>query len=120
MFSVEERQATIFEDASYRELSFWTGIVRNSPPVGAGAEPPVAEGRGMTRSPIFAASAFCHVPFSENAKSPVWNSCQDVVWVLLITEFGAYSFLTQSVQSCRADSALVESSCVSAAPAPQN
>ena len=61
----------------------------NSPPVGAGAAPPVAAGSGMTWSPILAASAFCQVPFSANPKSPVWNSCHEVVCVLPITELGA-------------------------------
>ena len=43
----------------------------------------------MTFAPICAAVAFCQVPFSPKAKSPVWNSCHEVVWVSLITEFGA-------------------------------
>ena len=39
--------------------------------------------------PAFFALASCQVPFSAKAKSPVANSCQLVVWVLLMTEFGA-------------------------------
>ncbi len=43
----------------------------------------------MTPAPICFAASFCHVPFSPKAKSPVWNSCQLVVWVFWMTEFGA-------------------------------
>ena len=70
-------------------MSFCTGMVKNSPPVGTGAAPPFSAGIWMTFAPIVAAPAFCQVPFSPNAKSPVWNSCHDVVWVFWITEFGA-------------------------------
>src|SRR3954462_9812601 len=74
----------------------------------------------MTSKPGSFAAAFCQVPFSENPKSPVCISCQLVVWVLLITEFGARPFFTQLVQRSRAATPPVESSCVSLAPEPQN
>ena len=63
----------------------------NSPPVGAGAVPPSLAGIGMMpySKPAFLALASCQVPFSAKAYSPVANSCQLVVWVLLMTEFGA-------------------------------
>ena len=38
--------------------------------------------------PAFLALPSCQVPFSANAYSPVANSCQLVVCVLLMTEFG--------------------------------
>ena len=34
------RQVTSFCEVAYRAVSFWTGTVTNSPPVGAGAVPP--------------------------------------------------------------------------------
>ncbi len=72
-------------------MSFCTGTVTNSPPVGAGAVPPALAGIGMMpySKPAFLALASCQVPFSVKAKLPVANSCQLVVWVLLMTEFGA-------------------------------
>ena len=70
-------------------MSFWTGIVKNSPPVGTGAEPPFSAGIAMTFAPIWAARLFCQVPFSPNANWPVWNSCHEVVCVSWMTEFGA-------------------------------
>ena len=72
-------------------MSFCTGTVTNSPPVGAGAVPPFAAGIGMMpySKPAFLALASCQVPFSAKAYSPVANSCQLVVWVLLMTELGA-------------------------------
>jgi hypothetical protein len=39
--------------------------------------------------PAFFTFPSCQVPFSPNAKSPVANSCHEVVCVLLMTEFGA-------------------------------
>ena len=71
------------------DVSFCTGIVKNSPPVGTGAAPPFSAGIEMTFAPMAAAPAFCQVPFSPKAKSPVWNSCHEVVCVFWITEFGA-------------------------------
>src|SRR6478735_6620563 len=70
--------------------------------------------------PAFLTLPSCQVPFSPNAKSPVANSCHEVVWVLLITELGAYPFFTQSVQRVRAWTALAESSFFRSAPEPQN
>ena len=64
-------------------------MVKNSPPVGTGAAPPFSAGIWMTLAPICAAVAFCQVPFSANATLPVWNSCQAVVCVSWMTEFGA-------------------------------
>ena len=85
------RHARIFCVVAYRPVCFCTGIVTNSPPVGAGATPPAFEGIGMMpySKPAFFALPSCQVPFSPNAYCPVANSCQLVVWVLLMTEFGA-------------------------------
>jgi hypothetical protein len=85
------KQLMIFSVAAYLPVSFCTGAVTNSPPVGAGAVPPACDGIGMMpqSKPVFLALASCQVPFSLNAKFPVANSCQLVVWVLLMTELGA-------------------------------
>src|SRR4029453_9189613 len=97
----------IFSLVAYRPVSFWTGAVTNSPPVGAGAVPPACDGIGMIpySKPVFLALASCQVPFSLNAKSPVANSCQLVVWVLLSTEFGAYPSLSHLVHRSSAATA---------------
>src|SRR3954447_19547748 len=97
-------------------------MLTNSPPVGAAAVPPLTPGTGMMpySKPAFLALASCQVPFSANAYLPVANSCQLVVWVLLITEFGAYPFFSQSDHSDSAETAAGESSWVRCAPPPQN
>src|SRR3954462_4992636 len=97
-------------------------MLTNSPPVGADAVPPPLPGTGMIpyAKPAFLALASCHVPFSAKAKSPLANSCQLVVCVLLITELGAYPFFSQSLHSATADTPSAESSLVSCAPEPQN
>jgi hypothetical protein len=76
---------------AYRLVSDCTGMVTNSPPVGAAAGPPFTAGIAMMpySKPAFFAFPSCQVPFSANAKSPVANSCQLVVCVLLMTELGA-------------------------------
>ena len=48
------------------------------------------------------------------------NSCQLVVWVLLMTELGAYPFFSQPVHKFSAETTCGESSWVSCAPEPQN
>src|SRR5205814_9062564 len=85
------RHSTSFLLVPYRPVSFCTGMLTNSPPVGAGAVPPLLLGIGTMpySKPAFLAFASCQVPFSANAYWPVANSCQLVVWVLVITEFGA-------------------------------
>src|SRR3954469_12798721 len=97
-------------------------MVTNSPPVGAAAGPPFIAGIGMIpqSNPAFLAFASCQVPFSLNAYCPVANSCQLVVWVLVMTEFGAYPSFSQSVHRETAATAGAESSWVTLAPAPEN
>src|SRR5437868_2175296 len=70
--------------------------------------------------PAFCAFESCQVPFSLKAVLPAANSCQLVVCVSLITEFGAYPALSQPVHKARAAAAPEESSLVRFAPAPQN
>src|SRR6188472_1224696 len=92
----------------------------NSPPVGAGATPPLNPGTWIDLYPASSAADLNHDPFSAKAYSPVMNSSQLVPWVLESTEFGARPLFTQSVQSASACSASAESSAVRSAPAPQN